>query len=93
MVIGDFDVMRAVLLPCETDAVLVVDPDRMLPRAIALERLQPVAGRCAQVVKYMGRVQHPQFAQGHTLEVHEAAHPLAAGEGLGVPVRKAADHM
>ena len=41
MVIDDFDVLRSDLVPHEADPVLIVDPDRMLARAISFQPLQP----------------------------------------------------
>jgi len=84
--------MGSILLPDETDAVLVVDPDRVLPGPVAFQCLQPVAGRHAKVVQHMRRVQHRQFALRHPFEIDEAPDPLAPGKAFGVAAGEAADH-
>ena len=93
VVIGDFDVMGAILVPSEADAVLVVDPDRILPGAVALERLEPVARRGAQIIEPMGGVEHRQFSQGGPFDMHETADASMGGERCGVAAGKATDHM
>src|SRR3569833_3323100 len=47
LIVHDLDRLGAVV-PSETDAPLVVDPDAVLARAVALQRLQPVARRTPQ---------------------------------------------
>lgn len=41
MVVGDLDIVRVAPLPAEAYAVLVVDADRMLTFALALECFEP----------------------------------------------------
>jgi hypothetical protein len=53
MVVDDFDIFGARLCPTEANSPLIVDPDRVLANAIALERFEPVTGRSAKVVKFM----------------------------------------
>ena len=48
VVVHDLDPVRAVLLP-EKQAPLVVDPDAVLPGAVALQRFELVAGRNPQI--------------------------------------------
>ena len=45
VVIDDFDFMRAVMLPAEADAPLVIDTDGVVALALALEGFQAIAGR------------------------------------------------
>ena len=49
MIIGDLYIVRAVCLPDETDAPLLVDADAVLPLSILLESLKHVSGRYAEV--------------------------------------------
>ena len=44
-VIDDFNFMRAVMLPAEADAPLVIDADGVVAFAVALEDFQTIAGR------------------------------------------------
>jgi hypothetical protein len=43
--------------PPETDAILVIDPDAVLPSSIASELLKPIARRYRQVVQLRCRIQ------------------------------------
>jgi hypothetical protein len=49
MVIDDLDHLGAAFPPDKADAPLIVDPDAVLPSAIAFERLKPVAGRRPEI--------------------------------------------
>jgi hypothetical protein len=55
--------------PDETDPPLVVDADRMLPAAIALQRLETIGGRNAKIGKALRRIEQTQLAQGDSLNV------------------------
>jgi hypothetical protein len=69
MVVDDFDISRSSFIPDETDAPLIVDPDRMLSRAISLERLEPINGRNPEIVQDPSLVQKTELSQGHILNV------------------------
>src|SRR5258708_2498923 len=45
MIIDNLNVVGVSLFPSKADPVLIVDPDAVLARAVALERLQAVSGR------------------------------------------------
>jgi hypothetical protein len=49
VIIYNFHVVRVLLVPDETDAVLVVDPDAVLAGATSLERFEPVSGQRPEV--------------------------------------------
>ena len=51
MVVGDLEVESIPLVPAEADAVLIVDPDAVLPFAASFERFQPVSGKQGQVAE------------------------------------------
>ncbi len=51
MIVSDLDVVRITVLPGKADPPLIVDTDTVLPCAIPLELLEPVARRYAKVVK------------------------------------------
>ena len=54
MVIDDLYIDRSGCAPSETNTPLVVDPDAILTRSIALEAFQPVARRHFQIVEPSG---------------------------------------
>lgn len=62
VVIDDFDVGRTRRGPSETDTKLVVNPNAVLSRPVALARLQPVAWRHAQVAELTGNLKLPKIA-------------------------------
>jgi hypothetical protein len=43
VIIDDFDVVRAVFVPRETDAPLAIDPDAVLPTSVADQCLKMIA--------------------------------------------------
>jgi len=56
MIVHDLHVLGSHLGPSEADPVLIVDPDGVLPAAVALELLQPETGKGEGDQRY-GRVQ------------------------------------
>ncbi len=55
------------LLPHEADAMLIVDPDAMLAPAFAVQRLQPVPGRHAQIIqRHRGMQQEELLERPHS---------------------------
>jgi hypothetical protein len=59
------------VLPAKTDTVLVVDPDTILSRSLALQCLQPVRWERRQIAKCIGTVnlyQPPERGRRDTLE-------------------------
>ena len=69
MVIHDGDVGRTGMCPAEHDAPLIIDSDRVKAGEVPLKRLEPVAGRYAQVEKDLGCVEHVELAQGNSTDV------------------------
>ena len=63
MVVNDFNVVSIPILPVEADAPLIVDLNAVLPRTMALEFLQSVAGRYPQIGQDVGRIQRYQFSK------------------------------
>jgi hypothetical protein len=63
MVVGNFDVESIPLIPAEADAILIVDPDAVLPLAASRERFQPVSGEQCQVAERACPVQVEQLAK------------------------------
>jgi hypothetical protein len=51
VVIGDLNIVRSIVLPDEADAVLIVDPYAVLAAPVALQSLQSISRRSAQVIE------------------------------------------
>jgi hypothetical protein len=49
MVVDDRDILGRSFLPAKADPPLPVDPDAILPASLALQGLEPIAGRHAQI--------------------------------------------
>nr|WP_291315796.1 hypothetical protein [Desulfuromonas sp.] len=69
MVIDDFYIENAAVLPAEADVPLVVDADAPLPGSVAGELLEEVAGRDAQEIETGGGAELDQLALGDALHV------------------------
>ena len=68
MIFGIFGVS---FLKGEANAVLVVDPDAVLPLAVAAQRFQTVARRDEQVGDCLRCVERGQAAQGYRFDIGE----------------------
>ena len=88
MIIHDFDVMRLALYPAKADAPLVIDPDRVLPRAIATQSLQTIARRRAKVIQPSRIVEHQELAPNNALKRHETPDRAILKEAFRVSVGK-----
>jgi hypothetical protein len=61
VVIDNVNLRRSCIRPTKDDAPLVVDPDTVKSRQVALQRFQPVAGRRPQIFELMSVVEHVQL--------------------------------
>jgi hypothetical protein len=84
--------MGVAFAPHEADALLVVDANTVLPFAIAVQRFQPVPGRCGQVSQFTGSVELPQFPQRNPLHRTKAFHSPPVIKPLRIAAAKGSDH-
>jgi hypothetical protein len=97
MIIHNLCVSDPALAPSETDPVLSVDPDAVLPRSIFPQRFQVVTGRDPEILDGVGVVENEQFRPGSTLKIRRANLPcglgvLAVEDILGAFVSESQDH-
>jgi hypothetical protein len=93
VVVDNLDIARPSSMPSETDAPLVVDADRVLASAIALERLQPIPWWDFEVIESLRAVQETQLSQSDGLDFpRQATGDTATPDRHGPLVAKAADH-
>jgi hypothetical protein len=93
VVVRDLDVVCIPRLPAETDAPLVVDPDTVLPGAVAHEFLQAVARWHTQVREINGGIELAELAERDALNVwRKTPRRLSLEEPSGLPVPKAPNH-
>lgn len=69
MVIDDFNIVRAIRFPAETNAPLIIDADGVLAFAGAMENFQTVAGWDAKVNEFGDGVELGEFAQCNALDI------------------------
>lgn len=60
MVVDNFNVMRAIVMPCETDTPLIVDSDAELPLAVTAQGLEAIAWQEHKRFKGVGGIKYPQ---------------------------------
>jgi hypothetical protein len=92
MIVDDLHIQRIPILPSETDAPLVIDPDAILAFATALQCFQAIARRRTKFVQCSGRIDYQQFPARGPLDASKPPRQLIAKECLGIPVSEAADH-
>lgn len=62
MIVHNFNIVGIAVFECETQAVLVIYPDRPLARSIIFKRVQLVPGRNAHVINMFRHIQLIKFA-------------------------------
>ena len=93
MVVDDLDLRRAFRRPNKAYPELIVDTDRVLPPAIARERLKAIARRRPQIAEIAHGVEVAQFPARHIDQVgRKAFRALAIEDGFGRLVTEASDH-
>jgi hypothetical protein len=93
VIVNDLNLVGVALSPPETHAPLIVDPNAMLASPIAVQPLQSVAWRDAEIAEALGGVQRHELPQHDALEVsRKSSHALAREEALGIAVGKGRDH-
>jgi hypothetical protein len=93
MIIRDLDIEGVAVSKPETDAPLIVDPNRMLARSIALESFEAIRRRQPQVRDADCSV---QLLQSHTCPpqniARQSSTPAGVKKSLGFSIRKGSDH-
>ena len=93
MVVRNLNIVGVASYPPEADPPLIVDPDAVLPGSLSAQLLQAIPGRHAEVVQADRRVELPQLAQRHALNVRaQLTHRLAVKQPLGSPVAETVNH-
>ena len=93
VVVNDLDFVGITIVPAKADPPLIIDPDTVLPGAIALELLEPVARRDTKVVQRFGGVHGHQLPQHDPAEVSRiSADRLPVEEPGCVAVTETCDH-
>jgi hypothetical protein len=94
MVVNDLDLFGIGTGPHKAEPELVVDPDRIAPRAVPAERFKPVGRRASQIGQGTGFAEHYQFSPGWPDQVRRKpfAWAVALENRFGANVLETPDH-
>jgi len=93
MVIRDFYVKGIPIPPDEAHAILIVNPNAVLPRPIPAKRFQMISRRHLQVIERDGRIQNRQFLERPAPEISRKSPALARPpQPFGFLVAETRDH-
>lgn len=93
MIVGHFDIGRALRRPPEANPELVVDPDRMLALTVALERFETITWRLPQIVDVDGGIKLAKLTARNLDQIRrEASRAFAAEHSLSQMILEAPDH-
>jgi hypothetical protein len=67
VVVGDFNVIRSILLPYKTNAKLIVDADAVLTPPRSFQRFQHISRWLAEIVEARSRIHPVKFPPGYAL--------------------------
>ena len=91
MVVHDLDVFGIGPRPAEADAKLVIHANAPLAGPVPFQELEPVRGRCAQVLDTPGQVELLKFAQRRALDIRETGHAPEPEQRLSVDALEGLD--
>ena len=92
MIVDDFHVVAMAITPNKTDSPLIVDPNRVLPFAIASQSFQLISGRRRQNVQLRGGVKLEQLPDCNPLDSAKTLAVLVMKKLLGFFGAEALDH-
>jgi hypothetical protein len=81
MVVDNFDIVRSICAPHETDSPLAVDAHAMLSPAISAQRFQTITGNPGQIPKRYRIINHLKAPFCPSPKWLESGHPFAFVEG------------
>jgi len=94
MIIDNFDVGALSIAPAKADTPLIVYPDAMLTRALALQPFQAIRWWNAQIIKALRGVEHPQLPTRESLNlVWQTAGNVAMPDAFSLLIGEAPDHV
>jgi hypothetical protein len=93
VIVDDLDISRTTCGPHETQPELIVDPDAVLPAAIASQCLEPIPRSRAEEIQRLRGIKLSEFAHGSILEGSKARRIAAGEEGARLPAAKRLNHF
>ena len=86
MIIDNLHVVGISIPPLEANTPLVVDADAVLACTIVREFLQAICGWNPEILQRDSPIQHPQFSQGHLLNIlGQSIRSLSVEDLFGLP--------
>jgi hypothetical protein len=92
VVVDDLDILGPRNRPAETHTELIVYPDTVLSRAIAFQRLEPIARRHPKIFQAEGDFELPKLASRNGRDIRESFDPFAFRQGLRIGAIERLDH-
>ena len=92
MIVHDLNILGSAIVPAETDPPLIIDPDAVLPRAIASKSFKAIARRHTEIVERIRRMHHQQLSKRDTLNDAEPPGVAAQKQCFRMGTSKAPDH-
>jgi len=93
MVVGDLNVVGIAFNEVEADTPLVVYRDRVLPSPVALQSVQAITGRNAQIIQITSQVEVFQPTQGSANQIRRKPATLADTIQISrMMIREGLDH-
>jgi hypothetical protein len=92
MIVDDLNLLSAAIAPYEANPPLIVDSDRVLASAVALERFEPIARRLTQIIQCADAIQQQQLATGLPLNGTKTGHVLIRKQARRRRVPERTDH-
>ena len=87
MIVNDHDVVGVCAFPPKTHSPLVVDPNAVLPLAIAAEFLEAIPGRHPKIIERFRRVDSNEFTEHDASEIcREPPDGLASEQAFGIAI-------
>jgi hypothetical protein len=77
VIVHDLDFVSVAFSPHEAETALVVNPNAILPLAIAMQCFQAIARRSCQIAQFRGAVQLPKLSPCDALNSPKAPAGLA----------------
>jgi hypothetical protein len=93
VVVHNLDIVSAAVAPAKADAVLIVDPDAVLPGALPLQGFESIARTGKKIAQSSRAVQGVQSPAGNRFDICETGDPLPLPEKpLGVGAAERLNH-
>ncbi len=86
MIVCYFNVIGIAVFPAKADSPLIVDPDTILPFAIAFQGFEPVARRNPEVLKMPGLVKVQELTPCNSFDRTKFGHVLVIEQRFGFGV-------